>query len=338
MNKYKSAILLVNVGTPDNPSVNAVRRYLFQFLNDPRVIDLPWLARKILVNLIIVPFRAPQSAKLYQRLWTREGSPLLINSLKLQEKLQSKLNGVADVFMAMRYQQPSIRKAMDTIRTAGYTKVIILPLFPQYASSTTGTATQAVFDEMRKWNTIPQVHVINHFYDHPAFLVAFALRIASYNPETYDYVLFSYHGLPNNHNDKSHPGIASATCTCGKAMPSHGRLCYKAACYETTRQLVERLHLPEDRYSTSFQSRLSNNWMKPFTDHTLKELAQKGIKRLLVIAPSFTADCLETTDEIGHEYKKEFIAAGGQELTLVESLNADDRWVDAINEMVSGYV
>ena len=338
MNKEKSALLLVNVGTPDNPSVNAVRRYLFQFLNDPRVIDLPWLARKMLVNLIIVPFRAPKSAKLYKRLWTKEGSPLLINSLKLKDKLQSKLNGEADVFIAMRYGEPSIKKTIESIRTGGYKNVIILPMFPQYASSTTGTAIQTVFKEMENWNTIPFVHTISKFYDHPAFLEAFTQRIATYKPQDYDYVLFSYHGLPNNHNDKSHPEIASVSCNCEKAMPSHGRFCYKASCYESTRQLVDRLNLEEDKYTTSFQSRLSNNWMTPFTDKTLDSLAKRGIKRLLVVAPSFTADCLETTDEIGHEYKKAFLNAGGQELTLVESLNADDLWVDALKKIVAIYL
>ena len=163
----KSAILLVNVGTPDKPTVNAVRRYLFQFLNDRRVIDLPLIPQKLLVNLIIVPFRAPKSTKLYQQLWTEKGSPLLYNALELQEKLQKKVNDKADVFIAMRYQNPSIRKATESIKEAGYSKVVVLPMFPQYASSTNGTATQAVWDKMRKWNTMPNVHVINQFYDHP---------------------------------------------------------------------------------------------------------------------------------------------------------------------------
>ena len=167
MLKDKTALLLVNVGTPNNPSVQAVRRYLFQFLNDPRVIDLPWLARKILVNLIIVPFRAPKSAKLYQRLWTDEGSPLLTNTLRLQEKLQKSLECQADVFVGMRYQEPSIRKAAESIKEGGYTRLIVLPMFPQYASSTSGTASQAVMEEIGKWNTIPHVHFINQFYNHP---------------------------------------------------------------------------------------------------------------------------------------------------------------------------
>jgi protoporphyrin/coproporphyrin ferrochelatase len=330
----KTAILLVNVGTPDEPKVKAVRRYLFQFLNDRRVIDLPWLLQKILVNLIIVPFRAPKSTKLYQRLWTKNGSPLLYHSLQLQEKLQKKLADRADVFVAMRYQNPSIRKATEAIRKGGYKKVVVLPMFPQYASSTNGTATQAVWDELRKWNTLPDVMAINQFYDHPAFLDAFAEKIASYQPENYDHLIFTYHGLPNRQLDKTHPGISNTTCTCEQALPDHGKLCYKATCYETTRQLVKRLGLKQGTYSTSFQSRLDNNWMTPFTDKNLMARAEAGATNLLVAAPSFVADCLETVVEIGYEYKELFVEKGGKKLTMVESLNSDDRWVDALSEIL----
>lgn len=334
----KTAILLINVGTPDEPKVGAVRRYLFQFLNDRRVIDLPWLAQKLLVNLIIVPFRAPKSTKLYQRLWTKDGSPLLYHALKLQEKLQQKVTDKADVFVAMRYQNPSIKKALDEIRKAGYSKIVVLPLFPQYASSTNGTATQAVWDEIRKWNTMPDVHVVNQFYNHPAFLDAFAKKIASYKPETYDHLIFTYHGLPNRQLDKTHPGISNSTCSCETAMPDHGQFCYKATCYETTRHLVKRLGLKEGSYSVSFQSRLSNNWMTPFTDKNLMSKAENGATKILVAAPSFVADCLETIVEISYEYKELFVEKGGKELTMVESLNSDNEWVDAIETIVSPYM
>jgi ferrochelatase len=334
----KTAILLINVGTPDEPTVKAVRRYLFQFLNDRRVIDLPLVLQKILVNLIIVPFRASKSTRLYQQLWTKNGSPLLLHAFQLQKKLQQKLNKQADVFVAMRYQKPSIPKTLKAIKKAGYTNIVILPLFPQYASSTNGTATQAVWDEMRKWNSIPNVHVINQFYDHPAFLDAFAKKIASYQPENYDHLIFTYHGLPNRHLDKNHPEISNTTCTCEQAMPEHGRLCYKATCYETTRQLVKRLGLKEGSYSVSFQSRLSKNWMMPFTDRNLMNRADQGATNILVAAPSFVADCLETMVEIGKEYKELFIEKGGEKLTMVESLNADDEWVNALKEIVDPFL
>jgi ferrochelatase len=330
----KTAVLLINVGTPDEPKVKAVRRYLRQFLNDSRVIDLPWALQKILVNLIIVPFRAPKSTKLYQKLWNPAGSPLLTNMMELQKKLQNNTADNTGFFVAMRYQNPSIAKALQSIKQKQYDKIIILPLFPQYASSTSGTAIQAVWKHISKWNVIPKVETISQFYDHPAFIDAFARKIKTYGPQHYDHVLFSYHGLPNRQLEKTHPGIVVSSCQCVKEMPAHGNFCYKATCYETTRQLAGRLGLAKDSYSTSFQSRLSKNWMAPFTDETLIKLVNNGQKRVLVVAPSFVADCLETTVEIAYEYKKMFNEKGGEKLTMVESLNADDQWAEAILKII----
>ena len=185
MENKKTAVILINVGTPDEPTVKAVRRYLSEFLNDRRVIDIPLVLQKILVNLIIVPFRAPKSTKLYQRLWTEKGSPLLYFSEQVQAGLQQKLGAKSDVFMAMRYGNPSIGKALSAIQKGNYDRVVIFPMFPQYASSTNGTAIQAVIDQIRRWNTIPEIRAINQFYDHPAFLDAFAERIRSYQPENF---------------------------------------------------------------------------------------------------------------------------------------------------------
>lgn len=338
MKKSKIAILLINVGTPDEPKVPAVRRYLSEFLNDRRVIDIPVVLQKILVNLIIVPFRAPKSTKLYQRLWTEKGSPLLYYSERVQQELQLKLGAKADVFMAMRYGNPSIDKALNGIQKEGYERLIIFPMFPQYASSTSGTAIQGVIDRVRKWNTIPEIHAISQFYDHPAFLDAFADRIQSYQPETYDHIVFTYHGLPNRHLDKNHPGESFTSCNCEKVLPEFGRFCYKATCYQTTRELVKRLNLSQDKYSISFQSRLSNNWMTPFTDKNLISRAQQGNKRILVAAPSFVADCLETTVEIGWEYKEMYAANGGEMLQMVESLNDSPRWIQAMEEILEPYL
>jgi ferrochelatase len=336
--KNKTAILLINVGTPDEPKVPAVRRYLSEFLNDHRVIDIPLVLQKILVNLIIVPFRAPKSTKLYQRLWTENGSPLKYYSERVKTGLQQKLNDQADVFIAMRYGNPSIDKALSVIKQENYARLIIFPMFPQYASSTSGTAIQGVIDRVRKWNTIPEIHAINQFYDHPLFLDAFAERIRSYRPETYDHIVFTYHGLPNRHLEKNHPGESITTCNCEIAMPEFGKFCYKATCYQTTRELAKRLNLPTDKYSISFQSRLSNNWMTPFTDKNLIGRAQSGNKRVLVAAPSFVADCLETTVEIGWEYKEMYAANGGEKLQMVESLNDSPRWIEAMAEMLKPYL
>jgi ferrochelatase len=338
MERKKTAVLLINVGTPDEPKVNAVRQYLSEFLNDRRVIDIPLVLQKILVNLIIVPFRAPKSTKLYQRLWTEKGSPLLYYSEKVQDELQKKLASKADVFMAMRYGNPSIGKALAAIKRGNYDRLVIFPMFPQYASSTSGTAIQAVMDQIRKWNTIPEVKAVNQFYDHPAFLDAFTARIQSYQPEKFDHVVFSYHGLPNRHLEKNHPEESIITCNCETSLPEFGKFCYKATCYQTTRELVGRLGLRAGQYSVSFQSRLSNNWMTPFTDQNLINRAKQGCKNVLVVAPAFVADCLETTVEIGWEYRELFAENGGENLQLVESLNDTPRWIAALEEIIQPYL
>lgn len=334
----KTAVILINVGTPDQPTVKAVRRYLFEFLNDRRVIDIPLLLQKILVNLIIVPFRAPKSTKLYRRLWTDKGSPLLYFSEQVHEELQKKLDDKADVYLAMRYGNPSVGSVLSAIKKGNYDRIVIFPMFPQYASSTNGTAIQAVIDEISKWNTIPEILAINQFYDHPAFLNAFAERIKSYQPENYDHVIFTYHGLPNRHLEKNHPDKSITTCNCENSLPEFGKFCYKATCYETTRELVNRLGLKQGQYSVSFQSRLSNNWMTPFTDKNLISRAQQGNKKILVAAPAFVADCLETTVEIGWEYKEMFTKNGGEKLQMVESLNDSPHWIEAMEEILKPYI
>lgn len=338
MDKKKTALLLINVGTPDEPTVRAVRRYLTEFLNDRRVIDIPFIWQKILVNFIIVPFRSPKSTKLYKRLWTENGSPLLYYTKQLQTKLQEKIKSDAKVFIGMRYGNPSIKSALEKIQDEGFKRIVVLPMFPQYASSTSGTAIQAVFDIVNKWNTIPEMLVIDKFYDHPRFLDAFAERINEFNPAYYDHIIFTYHGLPNRHLEKNHPKESFKTCNCDKSMPEFGNSCYKASCYETTRGIVHRLKLNPDNYSVSFQSRLSNNWMTPFTDKNLIEKALNGKRKILVAAPSFVADCLETTVEIGFEYRELFIENGGEELKMADSLNDSHIWVDALSEIVEPYL
>ncbi len=334
-NSTRTAVLLVNVGTPDEPTVPAVRRYLFQFLNDRRVIDLPLIPQKLLVNLIIVPFRAPKSTKLYKMLWTDEGSPLMVNAEKNRLKLQESLGGGYEVFTAMRYQNPSLRKVLNEVRNKRYGKLIVIPVFPQYASSTTGTIAQFVSKEIAGWTVVPELKIISQFYDHPQFVKAFADRIRSYQSEKWDHIIFSYHGLPNSQVDKVHPEVQSTHCTCETALPAHGKYCYKATCYETTRLLANALNLKADDYSVSFQSRLTKNWLKPFTDETLIQFAKAGKKRVLVVAPAFVADCLETTVEIGIEYQDLFVEHGGEKVQLVESLNDHPLWIETLNQLVT---
>lgn len=323
------------MGTPDEPTVGAVRRYLFQFLNDRRVIDLPWLLQKFLVNVVIVPFRAPKSTKLYQMLWTDKGSPLLAISNESKEKLQEILGENYAVFVGMRYQNPSLKSVLKTIKEKRFDKIVVLPMFPQYASSTTGTISQLVNTEIAKWNVIPELTIVSQFYDNPGFVKAFAAQIKKYKPEEFDHIIFSYHGLPFSQTDRVHPGIKTAQCNCEVEMPAHGSFCYKATCYESTRLLAKELGLPKSAYSVAFQSRLTKNWLKPFSDEEVIKLAKQGKKRVLIVAPAFIADCLETTVEIGIEYQHLFTANGGEKIQLVESLNANTDWIETLYQIVT---
>ncbi len=332
--KKKKAIVLVNVGTPDKPELSSVRKYLSEFLNDPFVIDLPWLFRKLLVNLVIVPFRAPKSTKLYQQLWEKEGSPLLINTQKLKEKLAQKMGDEYTVFIAMRYGNPSIQKALEEIASGQFSEVIVLPLFPQYALSTTETAIQKVYKEAKRIGLNMDIKVVDQFYNHPEFINAWLARANDYELKKYDHFIFSFHGLPLSHIQNAHPEKSINTCSCTTEMPTHGKRCYKATCYATKRLLVEKLGLKEADYSLAFQSRLTKNWLNPFTDELVIKLAKEGKKNVLIFAPAFVADCLETKVELGIEYAELFQKAGGENLELVESLNHSDTWVSALDRII----
>jgi len=328
------AVILVNVGTPDSPSVKDVRKYLSEFLNDPKVIDIPWLLRKLLVNIIIVPFRAPRSAALYRRLWTAKGSPLLVHLTELVHRVRRSIQaGMYDDFIkgsgsdrlaffgAMRYGNPSLATVLKQVRQEKYDSITVLPLYPQYASSTTGSVIEEVNRVTGKWNHKPEIDIVNQFYSSPAFIKPMADRIRESCNTGFDRLVFSYHGLPVNQVRKEHPSCNPDTCSCDEHMTEHGRMCYRATCYETSRLLAEELGLDEGKYLTAFQSRFSKNWIGPFTDDTLLSLARSGAKRVIIVAPSFTADCLETTVEIGEEYRKLFISGGGEDLVVVACLN-----------------
>ncbi len=329
----RTAVLLLNVGTPDKPEVPAVRKYLSQFLNDPRVITLPSLARKALVNLIIVPFRARRSARLYSKLWTDQGSPLLVHGRSLQRKLQTRLGDEFQVELAMNYGQPALQSIVQKMMIDNVERIIAFPMFPQYASSTTGSVLSRLMKLLGKQSRVPALTSHTQYYDHPLFLEAWAAKIGEHKLADFDHILFSYHGLPLNQVQASHPGKTCNECHCTVEVDSENRYCYHAACYATTRLLVDWLKL-ESGYTVCFQSRISKNWLGPFTDETMINLAAQGRKRILVICPSFTADCLETTVEIGMEYRQLFLKHGGKSLVLVESLNDSDAWVKAISEMI----
>lgn len=252
-----------------------------------------------------------------------------------RDKLQKALGENYEVFVGMRYQNPSLKSVLKIIKEKRFDKIVVLPMFPQYASSTTGTISQLVNTEIAKWNVIPELTIVSQFYDNPGFVKAFAAQIRKYEPEKYDHIIFSYHGLPFSQTDRVHPGIKTTDCTCEEKMPENGRFCYKATCYETTRLLAKELGLPKSAYSVAFQSRLTKNWLKPFSDQEVVKLAKQGSKRVLIAAPAFIADCLETTVEIGIEYQELFVKNGGEKIQLVESLNSNDDWIETINQMIT---
>ena len=332
--KKRRGVLLVNLGTPDSPGVGDVRSYLSQFLNDPRVIDIPWLWRKILVNLIIVPFRASKSAAIYRKLWTDKGSPLLYYGHVVQKLLQSDLGSEFDVHLAMRYKNPSIPAVLGQMRKKNYDQIIVVPMFPHYASASTGSALEEVMRVVSKWWVIPELKYISQYYDHPTFIKAFVARGNAYRLDDYDHVLFSYHGLPERQVEKVHPAHSCADYHCETRVIPENKFCYRATCYATTRLIAAQLRLNPERYTVCFQSRLDQKWLKPFSDEVVAGLAKKGMKKILVFSPAFTADCLETIVEIGEEYQDIFTANGGEKVQLVESLNDHPLWIECLKELV----
>jgi protoporphyrin/coproporphyrin ferrochelatase len=329
-----TAVLLVNLGSPDSPRPGDVYRYLTEFLNDPRVIDLPWLGRKLLVNGIIVPFRHRKSAKVYEKLWTPEGSPLITWGRKVQALLQGRLGPEAKVYLAMRYQNPSMTSVLEEIREANHDHVIVLPLFPQYAGASTGSVIDRLFEIIRPWHAFPELSIINQFYDDAGYMNALVATARDINHSDYDHILFSYHGLPERQVDKLYKDRKCRNHSCENEINEENRFCYKAHCYATTRMLAERLGIAPDRYTVCFQSRLGKGWIEPFSDDVIADRAVKGDKKLLVFSPAFVADCLETTIEIGEEYDEMFKHAGGDSVTLVPSLNDRPEWIDALETMV----
>ncbi len=335
----KTGVLLINLGTPDNPSTPAVKKYLTEFLNDRRVIDISAIGRFFLVNLFIVPFRSAKSSKLYKEIWSDEtGSPLLHNSKQLKEKVQTKLGNNFVVELAMRYQTPDIHTSLENLRKQKVKKLIVLPLYPQYASSSTGSTLEKVFDEIKGWEVIPELKLYSNFFDNEDLIDCFVANGKQFDLNAYDHILFSYHGLPERQIKKASAHYGDNACSlgsCCETMTDKNQYCYRANCFRTTQLIVQKLNLPKEKYTICFQSRLGRSeWIKPYTDQILKERAAKGDKKILVFSPAFVADCLETIYEIGEEYNHAFKQYGGEKITLVPSLNSNDNWVDAIEKMI----
>ncbi len=336
MSKTKIGVLIINLGTPDSPFVVDVRKYLREFLMDGRVIDIPWWRRWLLINLIIAPFRAPQSAKGYHELWTKQGSPLKVYGEQSTILLQQALGPDFQVELAMRYQSPSIRTALDKFKGKGIGELIVIPLYPQYASASTGSTIEKVMEELKGWEVIPTIKIISQFLDHPLFIKSFVELGRKYMKEAnYDHYLFSYHGLPEHQILKASCGKYCRLGDCCSVYHAKNQFCYRAQCFETTRLLVKELGIKEGAYTVCFQSRLGKTpWIKPYTDEIIAGLPAQGVKDVLVFSPSFVADCLETTIEIGMEYKKLFQEKGGQRWQLVESLNVQPTWIECLKQLV----
>ncbi len=329
----KKGIVLMNLGSPDSPSTSDVRKYLRQFLMDERVIDIPYLSRFFLINTIIAPLRAPRSAKLYKSIWTKEGSPLLVHSKRLKDLIQ-KLRPTETVVMAMRYGHPDIEDAFDELSKAGVVEVLLLPLYPHYAMSSYETAVVQAMDLLKKKKYGFDVQTIRPYYDDDRFLNALTESIRPHLKEPFDHVLFSYHGIPERHVIKTDPTgshcLKSGDC-CSTASVAH-KTCYRHQCFFTTQKVASDLGLHPDSYSSSFQSRLGRDpWLQPYTAALLPKLPARGIKRLIVVCPAFSADCLETLEEMDVEGRDLFLNAGAESFVRVPCLNTDQLWVEAIN-------
>ena len=330
----KRALLIVNLGTPNKPTYFSVFKYLRQFLMDGRVININPILRFFLVNLFICPIRSFSSTKIYKKVWNDEtGSPLLHNTKKLAEKIQSKLPEYI-VEYAMRYQSPSIEKVLNKLLIQNPDEIIILPLFPHYAAATTGSVYQEVSRILSKKWVVPKIKFINQFYDNDKFIDAWVEKAKKFDINSYDKIIFSYHGIPNSHVDNIYENSVCNDHDCEIKITEINKFCYKATTYETTKLIASRLNISQENYVVTYQSRLTNKWLSPFTDEVLQAIANEGTKNVLVFSPSFTADCLETIIEIGDEYNELFINSGGQKLDYVESLNYSDLWSDAIISII----
>jgi len=334
-------LILINTGTPEAPTVPAVRHFLHQFLSDERVLTMHPILRWMLLHLVILRIRPQKSARAYQEIWTPEGSPLLGHGLQLTDKVQALLGKEYVVEFGMRYGQPSTDVAIKRLIARGAQNITALPLFPQFAEASTGSAIHHLVQCVENQNKVLPLHVLPEFFHHDGFIEAVA-EIYSENQQTHDadHILFSMHGVPVNHIKASEcPNSADGTCRISDApcpeISTPESQCYRAQCMATARLLAERLNLPPSSWSVSFQSRVGRTpWIAPHTDEVIEQLPSEGCKKLVVICPSFVADCLETIEEMGIRAKNQFLQAGGEEFTLVSCLNSTDSWAAAIVDMV----
>ena len=327
----KIGYLLINLGTPDSPEVKDVRRYLGEFLMDPHVLDVPWALRALIVNAFILPFRPKDSAEAYSKIWTPEGSPLLVKSQALADKLHERLG--APVALSMRYGKPAIADGLQVLHDSRVTQVCIVPLYPHYADSTITTSVKAAMERMPAGM---QGDVIPPFYQAPEHTKAWGENIRKHLPEKWDHLLFSYHGLPERHLTKADPTdqhcLKQNNC-CNVDSVAH-KTCYRHQVMVTSQEIARYLDIEESRHSVSFQSRLGRiPWLTPYTDQVLKQMPSQGIKRVAVACPAFVVDNLETLEEMGMQGEETFLEAGGESFTLIPCINDDDLWVEGLTAL-----
>jgi len=328
----KKGALLVNLGSPESPNPKDVKKYLDEFLMDKRVIDMPYISRFLLVKGIILNTRPKKSAKAYQKIWTNEGSPLIVFSEKLLKKVQN--NSSIPVALAMRYGKPSLKSGIEQLVAQGVTNIFLIPLYPQFAMATTETITALAQKIVDKHFSHVNLSSLPAFYNKPDYIEVLSNNIDKHlKTQKPEHLLFSFHGVPERHIKKS--DITKSHCKidgscCQTKSPAH-EFCYRHQCYETTRLVAQKLRLKEDAYSVSFQSRLGRDpWLRPYTDKTIENLAKSGLKNLAVVTPAFVADCLETLEEIGMEAKQSFLENGGKIFNTIPCLNDDTAWAQTL--------
>jgi ferrochelatase len=329
----KQAVIFTNIGTPKSPSVEDVADYLNEFLMDPGIISLPYFLRWILVKKIIVPNRAPKSAANYKKVWMPEGSPLLVYSRKFLNEAQKHLSGQADCYLAMNFGSPSFEEVIKQVQAANYEKVLLVPLFPQYAKATTKSTIDAFTNKMKKMKADFKLEIFDEFFEQSFYWDSVAQLISEYKVSDFDYLVFSYHGLPVS-QIKENPECRMESSCCFS-----NNKCYRSHCFKTTKLIQKKLAVSDEKVITCFQSRLGRTeWLRPYATDVIQELAQKGAQKILVVSPAFVADCLETLEEIKIGLKEDFISYGGSELQFVSCLNDFDPWVQGLCRQVTAKI
>jgi len=328
------AILLVNLGSPRDLKLSSIKEYLTEFLTDDNVIDLPKIIQKILVKNIIVPFRSKKTQEAYNSIWKKDGSPLIINTKSLAKKLSDKTNYSVEI--AMRYQYPSIKQAIEKLINKGCKEIIAVPLYPHYAQSTIFTTENKIKEISTSLGGNLKISFIRPFYNEEGYINALTSLIKESLPSDFDHLLFSYHGIPERHvknTDPSKTHCLKVKDCCNIKADAH-QFCYRHQVLETTKLCAKKLNIEKEKWSVSFQSRIGPGWLKPFTDKVLDELPKKNIKKLAVVCPAFVADNLETLEEINIRAREQFIHNGGIEFTYIPCLNDNNNWVDFLSNYI----